>query len=69
MDRAKELLRRGVDPRDIMENTFQVQFQTNAQLKSFYEPFFSAKGRYRVSFNDVIVLYSSLSGYYLGKYK
>lgn len=71
VNRAKELLRRGEDPRDIMENTFQVQFQSDAQLKLFYESLFYREPsiRGKASFDDIIYSYSSLPGYYLGKYK
>lgn len=72
IDRTVELLRRGKDPKNIMEDNFQVQFQSNVQLKSFYETLFSAIDPHsteRVPFEDIIYRYSSLPGYYLGKYK
>ena len=58
--------------KDIMENTFQVQFQSIVQLKLFYEILFSGIDKSssgRAFFDDIIYSYSSLPGYYLGKYK
>ncbi len=72
VDMTVELLRWGKDPRDIMENTFQVQFESNVQLKLFYETLLRAtndRNYESLSFDDIIISYSSLSGYYLGKYK
>ncbi|KKM14453.1 hypothetical protein LCGC14_1705950 [marine sediment metagenome] len=71
VDRTVELLRWGKDPRDIMENTFQIQFESNIQLKLFYETLFRAidQNHEPLSFDDIIYSYSSLPGYYLGKYK
>lgn len=67
IDRGIELLRTGTDPKSIMEDTFQVEFKSISQLKSFYESLFSTQSR--ISFSSIIITYSSLSGYYLGKYK
>ena len=67
-DKTIESLRRGEDPRHIMEDIFQTPYESTAQLRVFYESLFSTR-RTKWTFNQIILTYSKFSGSYLGMYQ
>lgn len=61
-----ELLKKGFDPKDLLENKFKIKYRSPSQLRLFFNTLFSDVG---INFYDLINMYSNNPEHFLGKYR